>query len=510
MRRPPRVLPAPRSPGCSRLPLLSALLALLLGWGYLATLLPGIGYSGDAIKFQYLGRVLGIPHAPGYPLYMVLNHLFVTLVPVGTLAYRANLLTALCAIGACLVLFKLLELLGVGRFVAFVMALTFGFSQTYWSQAIIAEVYALLVLFMVAVSFFLVRWHLRRRDRDFYLATALYALSFGHHLLAITLLPAFVYLVVVTDRSVFVQPKKVLWVLAVITLGAAQYLYLFWRLADPQTPYIEGFTGENVFHFVTGGPFKPYMFAFTPAQLVQNRLPLFLSFMRTDMPVLGLGVVGATFVRRALRPVRVFLLLYFLSNALYAVNYDIPDIEGYFLPNDLVLAIFAALALGRVTRGVRGRGARGTNRTKRCGAWRLGVLLLLPLTLYVTNYHAVDLSGHRWLQRDTEAALAAIGEDALIIAPDYARGQALLYYLIGYGWGETRNLHATNIGWVWGRLRSYLEDGAPLPTLGRRGPQAGLALYAFPCQRGLFEAAGLMVTRPADHLPALCRLEAAF
>jgi hypothetical protein len=327
---------------------------------------------------------------------------------------------------------------------------------------------------MAVVLFFLVRWHKERRDRDFYLATALYALSFGNHLLAITLLPAFVYLVVVTDRSVFFQPQKVLWVLAVITLGAAQYLYLFWRLADPQTPYIEGFNGENFFHFVTGGPFRPLMFAFTPAQLLEQRLPLFLSLMRANMPVLGLGVVGATFVRRGLRPVRLALLLYFLSNALYAVNYNIPDIDSYFLPNDLVVAIFAGLALGRAARWGRGR------RT-----WHRAPLLLLPVVFYVTNYRIVDLSGHAWLQRETEAALEAVGRDALIVAPDYPRGQALLYYLIGYGWRDERNLHATNLGWVRSRLRRYLEEGAPLPTLGRGGPRAGLPLYVFPCEADL-------------------------
>lgn len=256
-----------------RLPLFPLLLTICLGWGYLSTLLPGIGYSGDAIKFQYLGKVLGIPHAPGYPLYLVLNHLFVSFFPFGSLANKANLLSAIYALGACLVLFKLLKLLDTGGFVAFVVALSFGFSQAFWSQAVVAEVYSLLVLFMVSVSYFLVSWHLKRHDRDFYIATALYALSFGNHLLAITLLPAFVYLVAVTDRRVFVQPKKVLWVLLVVVLGAAQYGYLFWRLGDPETPYIEGFNGQNFFYFVTGGPFKPQMFAFTLTEIIGQRIP---------------------------------------------------------------------------------------------------------------------------------------------------------------------------------------------------------------------------------------------
>ena len=94
-----------------RLPGFSLSLTFCLSWGYLSTLLPGIGYSGDTIKFQYLGKVLGIPHAPGYPLYLVLNHLFVSFFPFGSLAYKVNLLSAIYALGACLVLFKLLNCL---------------------------------------------------------------------------------------------------------------------------------------------------------------------------------------------------------------------------------------------------------------------------------------------------------------------------------------------------------------------------------------------------------------
>lgn len=203
------------------------LLVLLLSAGYLATLLPGIGYSGDTIKFQYIGKILGVPHEPGYPLYTVLNHLFVTYFPFGSTAYKANLLSAIYAVGACMMLFKLLRLLEVGRVVALVSALAFGFSKGVWSQAVVAEVYTLHIFLMALVLYMLVSWHITLKDRYFCLATAFYALSFGNHLLAITLLPAIVYLVWVTDRSVFVQPKKVLWVVFVVALGALQYSYLF-------------------------------------------------------------------------------------------------------------------------------------------------------------------------------------------------------------------------------------------------------------------------------------------
>ena len=432
------------------LPIFSALLLLCLGWGYLATLLPGIGYSGDTIKFQYLGQVLGIPHAPGYPLYLVLNHLFVTLVPFGSAAYKVNLLSALYAALACLMLFKLLRLLGTGPFVALVAALAFGFSKSFWSQAVVAEVYTLLVLFIASVSYFLLRWHLKRCDRDFYLATALYALSFGNHLLAITLLPAFVYLVAVTDKRVFIQPKKVLWVLAVVTLGAAQYLYLWWRLNDPQTPYIEGLNAGNFFYYVTGGPFKPLMFAFTPAEVLTVRLPLFLSLMRDNLPVVSVVALFGVFVGHMPRGVRFFLLIYFFSNAFYALNYDIPDIEGYFLANDLVVAVFAGVALERLLRW-------GQRTPKRWQRWSVvGFLLLIPIAFFAARYPIVNQSDNTAQQGELEAALAVLGEDAAVVTLNYPSGQAFLYYLLAEGWGA-RNLHVADFGRNRELLRAYLR-----------------------------------------------------
>ena len=479
------------------LPLFSLLLTFCLGWGYLSTLLPGIGYSGDAIKFQYVGKVLGIPHAPGYPLYLLLNHLFVTLFPLGSLAYKVNLFSALCAVGACLVLFKILELLGTGRFIAFVIALVFGFSRAFWSQSVVAEVYTLHMLLMAAVMYFLLKWHLHRRDCDFYLATALYALSFGNHLLSITLLPAFTYLVAVTDKRVFIQPKRVLWVLAVVTLGAAQYLYLFWRFDNPQTPYIEGFNGHNFVYFVTGGPFKHLMFAFTPTQIIQERIPLFLSFMRDNIPMLGLALAGAVFPNSKSRAVRTFLLIYFFCNALYVINYNIPDNEGYFSPNDFILAALAGLTLSRVARWVRPG-----------GGWKKGFLLLLPVTLYVTNYPLVDQSGNTGQQERTEAVLEALERDAVVITTNYPAQQAFLYYLLGEGWREERNLQTTTRGWALNGLQAYLEKDKPLPMFGRTGPKADMPLYAYPCYDHHFRHKDVTVSWPQQHLPHLCRIEA--
>jgi len=244
------------------------------------------------------------------------------------------------------------------------------------------------------------------------------------------------------------------------------------------------------------------MFAFTPAQVLEERLPLLFTFMYDNLKVVPLfAVFGAVFMWRAHRPVAAFLLLYYLANAFYALNYDIPDIWGYFLPNDLVTVVFAGFFGGCVLRWARGR-----------RVWEKGVLalaFLVPLGLFVLHYPRVDKSDNVAQQESVEAALAAVGENAIFVTSNYQSGQAFLYYLLGEGLEETRNLHAVNYGLNRERLRAYLEQNEPLRLFGRRAPsKVGLPLYSYPCTAPTFVQRGFTVTEEWGDVPGLCRLEA--
>src|SRR5688572_26288485 len=83
---------------------------LLIGILYRATLQPDLGGPEDTPKFQFLGYVFGTAHPPGYPLYSMLSGLFVHLVPVGPIAYRANLFSAVMAAIACATVFLIARL----------------------------------------------------------------------------------------------------------------------------------------------------------------------------------------------------------------------------------------------------------------------------------------------------------------------------------------------------------------------------------------------------------------
>ena len=73
-------------------------MAVLLGGACLravrATLAPTV-LAGDGGEFQFVPYLLGVAHPTGYPLYTLLGWLWSHLLPVGDVAYRMNLFSAL-------------------------------------------------------------------------------------------------------------------------------------------------------------------------------------------------------------------------------------------------------------------------------------------------------------------------------------------------------------------------------------------------------------------------------
>ncbi|HET90391.1 MAG TPA: DUF2723 domain-containing protein, partial [Chloroflexi bacterium] len=138
---------------------LAVILLLLV---YLATMAPTITWahhgadSGDLATAVALGR---IPHPPGCPTYLLLGELFIHW-PGGEPAWRLNLMSAVMAAGgAALAAAALCALPGeaVGPLPALVAALGLGLAPLFWSQALIAEVYAPAAFFVGLVLYLAVR-----------------------------------------------------------------------------------------------------------------------------------------------------------------------------------------------------------------------------------------------------------------------------------------------------------------------------------------------------------------
>ena len=147
--------------------------------------------GGDLVTAAAVG---GVPHPTGYPVYLLLAKLF-QVIPIGSLAYRTNLLSAVCMTFASVVLYTLVVQNLVARgthqpqVAGLVAGFAFGLAPLVWSQSVITEVYALHAL-LVAILLFL---YTQPLDRSTYRWRGLcLGLALGNHITSILLLPIFV------------------------------------------------------------------------------------------------------------------------------------------------------------------------------------------------------------------------------------------------------------------------------------------------------------------------------
>jgi len=200
---------------------LSALCVLAV---YVATLPPTVSGedSGELVTAAY---TLGIPHPPGYPAWCMLAHLF-TYLPVGTVAWRVALSSAVFGAAAVFFVALITIKLSGSRIAGCAAALLFAFSKDMWEQSVIAEVYALNVLFIAACVFLLAEWYESRRNWTLLLFAFLYGLSLANHSTTRLLGPAFVLFVLFIDPVPWKRWKLYGSCIALSLVGLASYIYL--------------------------------------------------------------------------------------------------------------------------------------------------------------------------------------------------------------------------------------------------------------------------------------------
>jgi hypothetical protein len=445
-----------------------AILILFTGSIYIATLLPGVGDNGDTAKFQFIGRFLGTPHSTGYPTYIFLNHIFTLFFPIGSIAYRANLLSAVFTVAALVFLSHNFCVLGLPRPMATLTTMTLGFTPTVWRYSLLAEVYSLHLLFVSMVCFFLISWYKNRRDADLLMGLGAYAFSFGNHMTTITLLPAIFFLIWITDRKIFIDVKKISWVIGFIVLSALQYTYFVWRTFDPNTIYLEMSAPDlkTFLWFVTGSYFRTQMFAFSAKELILDRIPFFLGLLWSELGIFILiSILGIlVYLRRDWR-ITLFLLLGFAGNTFYALNYRIQDIFPFFIPSYYYLVVFIGLGLLAAKEWF----------FKKRTALIYAFIWVLPAALLITNYSKVDLHKATAKINETQAIVNHTLPNSLVITSDYNVYEYMMYYWAAEGWRENNIylMSSLNID----ALSAYIQQDQPKYTsLGLKAPP-GLNIY---------------------------------
>ena len=341
---------------------------------YRVTLLPGFDL-GDTASFQTTVGERVITPRDGYPLYFAIGGLFLRLTGGGDPAHALNLLSAIEAAIACgIIVLAGAELSGslpAGAAAALLLAT----SYTFWSQAIIAEVYALHLIFVSATLLLLLRWSNRPSLARLTLFFAVYALGFGNHLSMALLLPAYALFLLMAApggwRSML-TPRVVAIALACAAAGAVQYVWNLRTLWFEATPPHGLLDALQAFWFdVTKSDWRDTMVLRVPQSMLDDRAAMYWFDLRQQFGIIGapLAVAGLAYLARVdIRRALLMLLLY-VVNVAFAYTYNVGDVHVFYLPSHLIVALLAAPALTFVRELVRPDRRAGADRRVRTDAF---------------------------------------------------------------------------------------------------------------------------------------------
>ncbi|MCB0153601.1 MAG: DUF2723 domain-containing protein [Anaerolineae bacterium] len=327
---------------------------------YLSTLAPSVvTLFDDSLEFQLVTYQLGIAHPTGYPLYTLLGKLF-TWLPVGNIAYRVNLMSAV--FGAVTISLVYLLTLQIRRasavretqaasetwlehLSALSGALFLAVSLVFWQQATIAEVYTLNAFFVALLLLVAVA---PRDTRSKILWLAFIAgLSLTHHRTVLLLMPALaLYLYGIAGSTLF---KKSILLPATLLSLAPLLLYLYLPLrghvGSLDGSYENSWAG--FWQHVSGGGYGTFIFD-NPFNH-ERGLAFYWSLLNGQFYTLLFALIGLISLAR--RGQWLILLLTggaFLSYLGFNLLYQVTDIDVFFIPNFLILAGWSGLGVAKL------------------------------------------------------------------------------------------------------------------------------------------------------------------
>jgi len=201
---------------------------VLLGLiGYGLTLARSLSFW-DCGEYIAAANVLGIPHPPGNPLFVMLGRVFILL--FGWLkgpAFAVNLMSAISSILCCLLIFEITSKIlpkESPRLLAFFAASISLFGDTFWFNAVEAGAYGISMCIMMLQIWAVLKW--KETSNNKYLLFIIYIafLGLGVHTFCLLPLPAIFIFVLVNKIKL---PVKFFFAAALlIVLGFSSELYL--------------------------------------------------------------------------------------------------------------------------------------------------------------------------------------------------------------------------------------------------------------------------------------------
>ncbi len=362
---------------------------------FLAALPPALAPYRDAGEMTTSAFTLGVSHPTSYPLYILLGRLCEA-VPLGNPAYRLGLLSALCAALACALVYDFCSRRW-GRLAGLGGALLLGLNGTFWSVALVSEMYTLWILGAAALLALALRLKDRYDNRVWLAFCALYGLCLTNRLDILLWSPGLLWLalgswderrsplwaslcflvfpalLVLSDKNAFLVPLIIgtalwryrgprrlawsAWSVSFALSGLAVYFYLPLRSArgpwlDWNHPVLPANFLESILRSKYGGTLDLLSKSYAKGSLFGDNMVLYGNHLWANFSAAGLALAALGCLACARRDGRRWLGMaaaYWWSGPVFLLMANMPPnphaaaiVEPHYLASDLILVVWAA------------------------------------------------------------------------------------------------------------------------------------------------------------------------
>ena len=388
---------------------------------YLLTLAPTIT-NEDGPEFVTAIHVLGIPHPPGFPLYLLLGKLF-TLIPLGTIGWRVNLMSAVFGALTVSLLYLIIQKTIGHRVISFLVSLLLPFSLVFWSQSVTAEVYTLNTFFVALLILLLLNWQVNQKDKYLLWFAFLYGLSLTNHTMSVVLAPAFALFILLVNRKIIFNWRLILKMFLLFLLGLSVYLYIPLR-AWQQAVYNWGpiTSWPDVWAHITRAKYDDL----SPFSNYYSKTGIALAFLleiyqQFFWPTILLAIGGLVYFWQKNKPLATLSIAIFILNSfglIYLRKYGFAlgvehTYRVYYLPAYLMLVWWLAVVSNYLFNFLRELLKNNLRLQKLALVLFFLVLLSLPVSFLLINFEKNDLSDY-WLNYNyTKALLESLEPNSL-------------------------------------------------------------------------------------------------
>lgn len=416
----------------------------------------------------------------GYPTFSLLGKL-ITYLPVGDLAYRLNLFSAIFGALTILFLFLSINKLVKNELISLISSFTFAFVYPFWSVANRLEFDTLNSFFIALVVFSALLYNGSRERNHLYFFFFCLGLSLTNHPIAFFITPAFLIYIIIINPRIFRNLKVIPISLLCFILPLLSYIYLpirslqgYGSVTSFKT-FIYYVTGRTTSGKIHGGSFgdRPISTAF---EAFKDYLDII--YKNYGIILIILSIIGFVYLIKKNKKFAISSLLLIIFNLAIITQYIGWAVPNYVLNIMLIMSIYISFGFLLIIGSIKFVFEKLLSNKKILKIdnilkyFSLSIIFLFfafqPFSLIYANYNRVDRSEPGDVYKFWDKAIDNMEEDSILYVLALSSNVGMFVNEYEYGDKEIEFIYHNNPKYSVDDMVESLEKDVPVYFVGNR------------------------------------------